>query len=186
MRLDLASLACRAERRGDKYVINGTKIWTTHAHHANWIFALVRTDASARKQDGISFLLIPMDQPGITVSPIVSIANDHELNQTFFDNAETGVENLIGAEGQGWTIAKYLLENERGGSCAAPFLLAELGRIERAARDVPADHGGTMRDDPHFAQRLAQLRLEAEAFEITELRILADLAKGVRPGRRPR
>lgn len=175
---DLASLACRAERRGDKYVINGTKIWTTHAHHANWIFALVRTDASARKQDGISFLLIPMDQPGVTVSPIVSMANDHELNQTFFDNAETGVENLIGTEGQGWAIAKYLLENERGGSCAAPFLLSELGRIELAARDVPADHGGAMRDDPLFAQRLAQLRLEAEAFEITELRILADLAKG--------
>lgn len=175
---DLASLACRAERRGDKYVINGTKIWTTHAHHANWIFALVRTDSSARKQDGISFLLIPMDQPGITVSPIVSIANDHELNQTFFDNAETGVENLIGAEGQGWTVAKYLLENERGGSCAAPSLLAELGRIGRAARDVPADHGGVMGDDPLFAQRLARLKLEAEAFEITELRILADLARG--------
>ena len=175
---DLASLQCKAVRDGDHYVINGTKIWTTHAHHANWIFALVRTDSSARKQDGISFLLIPMDQPGITVSPIVSIANDHELNQTFFDNAETGVENLIGAEGQGWTVAKYLLENERGGSCAAPSLLAELGRIGRAARDVPADHGGVMGDDPLFAQRLARLKLEAEAFEITELRILADLARG--------
>ncbi len=175
---DLASLATRAERRGDKYVVNGTKIWTTHAHHANWIFALVRTDPGARKQDGISFLLIPMDQPGISVSPIVTMGNDHEVNQTFFDNAETGAENLIGEEGQGWTIAKFLLENERGGTCAAPGLLAELDRIEAYAQNEASGINGAMVHDAAFAQRLARLRLEAQAFEVTELRILAEVVKG--------
>ncbi len=175
---DLASLKTRAERVGDKYVVNGSKIWTTHAHHANWIFALVRTDPDAKKQEGISFLLIPMDQPGVSVTPIVTMANDHEVNATFFDNAESGVENLIGAEGQGWTIAKYLLENERGGSCAAPSLLAALDRIEDLARAEASGVNGAMLHDYDFSTRLARLRLEAQAFEVTELRILAELAKG--------
>jgi alkylation response protein AidB-like acyl-CoA dehydrogenase len=179
---DLASLKTKAERQGDKYIINGSKIWTTHAHHANWIFALVRTNAEAKKQDGISFLLIPMDQPGVSVTPIVTMANDHEVNATFFDNAESGIENLIGEEGQGWTIAKYLLENERGGSCAAPGLLAALDRIEAAAKVQPSGTNGVLIHDPVIAQRIARLRLEAQAFETTELRILAELVKGRRPG----
>jgi alkylation response protein AidB-like acyl-CoA dehydrogenase len=175
---DLASLKTRAERQGDKYIVNGSKIWTTHAHHANWIFALVRTNQEAKKQEGISFLLIPMDQPGVSVTPIVTIANDHEVNATFFDNAETGIENLIGEEGQGWTIAKYLLENERGGSCAAPSLLAEIERVEQYAKRQPSGTNGALSHDPALMQRLARIRLETEAFEITELRILAELAKG--------
>lgn len=179
---DLAAVKTRAERVGDKYVVNGSKIWTTHAHHANWIFALVRTDPSVQKQRGISFLLIPMEQPGVSVSPIITMANDHEVNATFFDNAETPADNLIGEEGQGWTIAKFLLENERGGSCAAPALLAKLDRIERWAREEASGSGsgsgGTMIHDPNISQRLARLRLEAQAFEVTELRILAELAKG--------
>lgn len=175
---DLASLKTRAVRQGDKYIINGSKIWTTHAHHANWIFALVRTDADAKKQEGISFLLIPMDQPGISVTPIITMANEHEVNATFFDNAETGVENLIGAEGQGWTIAKYLLENERGGSCAAPSLLVSLDRLEELAKSQPSGVNGALIHDPVIAQRIAKLRLEAQAFETTELRILAELVKG--------
>ena len=179
---DLASLKTRAVRNGNRYIVNGSKIWTTHAHHANWIFALVRTDPAAKKQDGISFLLIPMTQPGISVTPIVTMANDHEVNATFFDNAESGVENLIGAEGQGWSIAKYLLENERGGSCAAPALLAELDRIELRAASEASGTNGAMAHDPVFARRLARLRLEAQAFEVTELRILAELAKGRAPG----
>jgi alkylation response protein AidB-like acyl-CoA dehydrogenase len=179
---DLASLKTKAERQGDKYIVNGSKIWTTHAHHANWIFALVRTDADAKKQAGISFLLIPMNQPGISVTPIVTIGNDHEVNATFFDNAETSVDNLIGAEGQGWTIAKYLLENERGGSCAAPGLLAELDRVEQSARQQPSGINGPMIHDTIWSQRLIRLRLEVEAFEVTELRILAELAKGRPPG----
>ena len=175
---DLASLKTRAIRQGDKYIINGSKIWTTHAHHANWIFALVRTDTDAKKQEGISFLLIPMDQPGISVTPIITMANEHEVNATFFDNAETGVENLIGAEGQGWTIAKYLLENERGGSCAAPSLLVALDRLEELAKGLPSGVNGALIHDPVIAQRIAKLRLEAQAFETTELRILAELVKG--------
>ena len=175
---DLAAVKTRAERVGDKYVVNGSKIWTTHAHHANWIFALVRTDPTVQKQRGISFLLIPMEQPGVSVSPIVTMANDHEVNATFFDNAETPADNLIGEEGQGWTIAKFLLENERGGSCAAPALLAKLDRIERWAREEASGTNGTMIHDPNITQRLARLRLEAQAFEVTELRILAELAKG--------
>ena len=175
---DLAAVKTRAERVGDKYIVNGSKIWTTHAHHANWIFALVRTDPSVQKQRGISFLLIPMEQPGVSVSPIVTMANDHEVNATFFDNAETPADNLIGEEGQGWTIAKFLLENERGGSCAAPALLAKLDRIERWAREEASGTNGAMIHDPNISQRLARLRLEAQAFEVTELRILAELAKG--------
>ncbi len=175
---DLASLKTRAVRHGDKYIVNGSKIWTTHAHHANWIFALVRTDTEVKKQDGISFLLIPMEQPGVTVTPIVTMAMDHEVNQTFFDNAETSAENLIGEEGQGWSIAKYLLENERGGSCAAPGLLAAIDRVAAHAEGVPSGVNGAMSHDRAFRERLARLKLEAQAFEITELRILAELAKG--------
>ncbi len=179
---DLAAVKTKAIRQGDKYIVNGSKIWTTHAHHANWIFALVRTDPDVQKQRGISFLLIPMDQPGVSVSPIITMANDHEVNATFFDNAETGVENLIGEEGQGWTIAKFLLENERGGSCAAPGLLAKIDRIEQLAAEEASGINGCIGHDPVFAQRLARLRLEAQAFEFTELRILAEVSKGRPPG----
>jgi alkylation response protein AidB-like acyl-CoA dehydrogenase len=175
---DLASLKTKAERVGDTYIVNGSKIWTTHAHHANWIFALVRTNPDAKKQEGISFLLIPMDQPGISVTPIVTMANDHEVNATFFDNAESDASNLIGEEGQGWTIAKYLLENERGGSCTAPALLAELDRLESWAKNQPSGVNGPMTHDLMLMQRLVRLRLETQAFEVTELRILAELAKG--------
>lgn len=175
---DLASLKTRALRKGDKYLVNGSKLWTTHAHHANWIFTLVRTDTDSKKQQGISFLLIPMDQPGITITPIITMGNDHEVNATFFDDAETGVENRIGEEGQGWTIAKYLLENERGGSCAAPSLLAAIDRLEVHAAKLQSGINGALIHDPVIAQRIARLRLEAQAFETTELRILAELVKG--------
>jgi alkylation response protein AidB-like acyl-CoA dehydrogenase len=175
---DLASLKTRAILQGDTYIVNGSKLWTTHAHHANWIFTLVRTDTDSKKQAGISFLLIPMDQPGITVTPIVTMGNDHEVNATFFDDAETGVENRIGDEGQGWTIAKYLLENERGGSCAAPGLLVMIDRLEAEATKLQCGVNGALIHDPVIAQRIAKLRLEAQAFEITELRILAELVKG--------
>ncbi|MEY2926360.1 MAG: hypothetical protein RL367_837 [Pseudomonadota bacterium] len=178
---DLASLKTRAERVGNTYVVNGSKIWTTHAHHANWIFALVRTDPHS-KQGGISFLLLPMDQPGITVSPIITMAGEHEVNQVFFDNAITGADNLIGDEGYGWTIGKFLLENERGGSCTAPGLMVALERAEAAAGLAADGSGGWMIDDATIRLRFARLRLETQAFEITELRILADLAKGRPPG----
>lgn len=179
---DLASLKTTARQDGDEYVINGSKIWTTHAHHANWIFALVRTDASVKKQAGISFVLVPMDQPGVAVTPIHSMSGDHEVNAVFFTDARTPAENRIGDEGQGWTIAKFLLENERGGSCFAPRLLQSIDRLEAIAHEQPSGVNGAIGHDARFRDRLARVRLEAEALEVTELRILAELAKGRSPG----
>lgn len=168
---DLASLRTRAVRDGDRYIINGSKIWTTHAHHADWMFCLARTDPDVKPQRGISFLLVPMRQKGVTVRPILGMAGDHEVNQVFLDDAEALVADRIGEEGQGWEIAKFLLENERGGSCAAPRLLVVLDRL-----------AGTPGIGTHHGRRLARLKLEAEALETTELRILAELAKGRPPG----
>jgi alkylation response protein AidB-like acyl-CoA dehydrogenase len=179
---DLASLKTRAVRSGDRYIVNGTKIWTTHAHYADWMFCLARTDPDVKPQAGISFLLIDMRQPGVTVRPIIGMAGDHEVNQVFLDDVEARVENRIGEEGQGWTIAKFLLENERGGSCAAPRLIADLDRLAALARHQPSGFGGVLGDDPGFGRSLARLRLEAEALEMTELRILADLMQGRAPG----
>jgi len=179
---DLASLTTSARLEGDEYIINGSKIWTTHAHHANWIFALVRTDAGVKKQAGISFLLVPMDQPGVSVTPIHSMSGDHEVNAVFFTDARTSAANRIGAEGAGWSIAKFLLENERGGSCFAPRLLQSIERLEELAQTQPSGVNGAMAHDPRFRDRLARVRLEAEALEVTELRILAELAKGKAPG----
>jgi len=179
---DLASLTCKAELVGDEYVINGSKIWTTHAHYANWIFCLVRTDNSGRKQQGITFLLIPMDQAGVTVAPIKSMSEEHEVNQVFFDNAKTGIENRIGDEGQGWEIAKFLLQNERGGGSYAPKMLSQLKKLEVIAKSVSDGADGNMADDYHFKAKLANLRLRAQALEFTEFRILAELASGRRPG----
>ncbi|MEO0499610.1 MAG: acyl-CoA dehydrogenase family protein [Pseudomonadota bacterium] len=179
---DLASLKTRAVRDGDKYIVSGSKIWTTHAHYANWMFCLARTDPDVKPQAGISFLLIPMDQPGISVRPIVTMAGDHEVNQVFLDNAEALVSDRVGEEGQGWTIAKFLLENERGGSCAAPRLLHDLDRLKMAAAEIPSGANGPMSTDPALMDRIVQARLEAEALEITELRILAEMANGRDPG----
>ena len=179
---DLASLQCRAERQGDKYVVNGTKMWTTHAHHANRIFCLVRTEANGRRQSGITFLLMDMNQPGISVRPILTLAGDHEVNQVFFDNAEARVEDRVGEEGDGWKIAKFLLENERGGSCHAPKLIADLSAIERAAEAEPDGRGGRLSDDIDWKRRVARLRLSAEALEMIELRILFEISKGRPPG----
>jgi alkylation response protein AidB-like acyl-CoA dehydrogenase len=179
---DLASLKTTAKLEGDEYVVYGSKIWTTHAHHANWIFALVRTDPNVKKQAGITFLLIPMDQPGVEVTPIHSMSGDHEVNAVFFTDARTPAANRIGEEGQGWTIAKFLLENERGGSCFAPRLLQSIEKLEELAKEQPSGTNGALAHDPRFRDRLARARLDAEALEVTELRILAELAKGLAPG----
>ena len=179
---DLASLKTSARLEGDEYVVNGSKIWTTHAHHANWIFALVRTDPNVKKQAGITFLLLPMDQDGVEVTPIHSMSGDHEVNAVFFTDARTGAENRIGEEGAGWSIAKFLLENERGGSCHAPRLIQSIERLETIAETQPSGVNGAMAHDPRFRDRLARAKLDAEALEFTELRILAELAKGRAPG----
>lgn len=178
---DLASLQCKAVRDGDSYVVNGTKIWTTHAHHANRLFCLVRTDNSGRKQAGISFLLIDMDQPGIEVRPIKSMAGDHEVNQVFFEDVRVPAANLVGDEGQGWQIAKFLLENERGGACHAPGLSAALDQIVAQSKMQGDGRGGRLSDDRQWQQRVAVNRLAVDALEMIELKFLADMAKGAKP-----
>ena len=179
---DLASLQCRAVGQGDCYIVNGSKLWTTHAHHANRMFCLVRTEPSGRKQAGISFLLIDMTRPGITVRPIVSAAGDHEVNQVFLENVEVPVADRVGAEGVGWTIAKFLLENERGGSCHAPKLSFDIDRLAQAAQAAPDGRGGAMADDPQWRRKLARARLAAQALEMIEMRIISQVAKGQPPG----
>lgn len=171
---DLASLRTRAVRDGDDYVVTGQKIWTTQAQFANWLFALVRTDPDVKPQAGISFLLIDMASPGVTVRPILSASGDHELNEVFLEDVRVPQANRIGAEGAGWSIAKFLLENERGGTGYAPQLLADLGRLVAAARPL----------DAMLADRATRLRLEAEALEITELRTLLEIEAGHAPSPR--
>lgn len=179
---DLASLKTRADRKGDHFLINGRKLWTTHAHHATHLFCLAKTDPKAKPQRAISFLLIDMDQPGVEVRPIIGLAGDHEVNEVFLDDVTVPLDDLVGEEGQGWTIAKFLLENERGGACHAPKLLSDLARLRRSATSEPDGRGGCMADDRAFMTRLAQTELEAQALEMTELRVLADMAKGLPPG----
>ncbi len=179
---DLASLKTVAVREGNRYIINGSKLWTTHAHFADHMFCLVRTDTSVKAQRGISFLLVDIRQPGVTVRPIIGLAGDHEVNEVFLDNVEAPVTDLVGEEGQGWTIAKFLLENERGGSCLAPALMAELGRLRAHAAGQPAGFNGALIGDPSFARALARIELDTQALEVTELRILAEIAQGRPPG----
>ncbi|WIM14454.1 acyl-CoA dehydrogenase family protein [Enhydrobacter sp.] len=180
---DLASLRTRAVRDGDDYVIDGTKIWTTGAHVANRMFCLVRTSTEGKPQDGISFVLIDsMDRPGLTVKPIVTLAGDHEVNQVFFDKVRTPVANRIGPENAGWTVAKYLLEFERGGDAYTPNLHARLEDVRRIAREEAADGSGRLADEPGFARRLAEADLAVQALEMIELQVLSDLSKGRNPG----
>ncbi len=179
---DLASLRTRATRVGDHYVLNGAKLWTTHAHFADHIFCLVRTDSTGKPQQGITFLLVDMQQPGVRVRPILTLAGDHEVNEVFFDNVRVPLVDRVGAEGEGWAIAKFLLENERGGSCHAPRLLADITRLRAEAARQPAGAGRTLIDDALFMAELGRLELEAQALEITELRILEQLGEGKRPG----
>ncbi len=178
---DLASLQLRAVRDGDDYVLNGSKIWTTHAHFANRMFCLVRTRFDGKPQAGITFLLLDMDTPGITVKPIITMAGDHEVNQVFFDEARVPVSGRLGEENQGWTVAKYLLEFERGGGAAAGLKLS-VARIRDMARAEPLGDGRTLMDDPDFASRLTQADMAVQAIEMTEHRVLSALASGRAPG----
>ena len=175
---DLASLKTRAIRDGDDYVVNGTKIWTTHAHEANWVFLLVRTAKDGPKQAGISFLLAPMDAPGLTVTPIRSMSGEHEVNQVFLDNVRVPVANRVGEENQGWTIAKYLLTFERGGGSAAGRLNAQLAKLKAIVRAQPGDGGGTLWDDAGFRERIMRLETEILAIDWTERRQIASRGAG--------
>jgi len=180
---DLASLKTRAERDGDDYVINGTKIWTTGAHVADHMFCLVRTSTEGKPQDGISFVLIDsMKTPGLTVAPIVTLAGDHEVNQVFFDNVRTPVANRIGPENAGWTVAKYLLEFERGGEAYTPNLHARLEDVKRIAREEAADGSGRLIAERGFVERLAEAEMDIQALEMIEMQVLSDLSRGRNPG----
>lgn len=179
---DLASLKTRAVRSGDHYTVNGSKIWTTHAHHANRMFTLVRTNDDVKKQAGISFLLIDLDIPGVSVRPILTNAGDHEVNQVFLRDAIVPAGNLVGGEGQGWTIAKFLLENERGGSCHAPKLRYDVNLVEAAAYDQSDGKGGVLAHHRDWKRRVARARLGVDALDMIELRIIAEIAEGKAPG----
>jgi acyl-CoA dehydrogenase len=172
---DLASLKTRALRDGTDYVINGTKIWTTHAHYANRMFALVRTSDTGRKQEGISFILIDMNTPGITIRPILTIGGDHEVNQVFFDDVRVAAENLVGEEGKGWTYGKYLLEFERGGGIASARLRVGLEQVAAIARNE-----GRLVGD--WAAKIADVDIDIDALETTELRAMSALSSGQNPG----
>jgi alkylation response protein AidB-like acyl-CoA dehydrogenase len=178
---DLASLQLAAVADGADYVLTGSKIWTTHAHLANRMFCLVRTRREGKPQAGITFLLLDMTSPGITVRPIVTLAGDHEVNQVFFDQVRVPMANRIGAENDGWTVAKYLLEFERGGG-GAPGLKVALERLVAMASAAPADGGGRMIEDGAFRLKLARIAIALEAAETTELRVLAALGAGQAPG----
>ena len=180
---DLASLRTRAERDGCDYVINGTKIWTTGAHVADHMFCLVRTSTEGKPQDGISFVLIDsMTTPGLAVAPIVTLAGDHEVNQVFFDNVRTPVANRIGPENAGWTVAKYLLEFERGGDAYTPNLYARLDDVKRIAREEAADGSGRLIAERGFIERLAEAEMDIQALEMIEMQVLSDLSRGRNPG----
>jgi alkylation response protein AidB-like acyl-CoA dehydrogenase len=178
---DLAALQLAARLDGDHYVLSGSKLWTTHAHWANRMFCLVRTRTEGKAQAGITFLLLHMDTPGITVQPIVTLAGEHEVNQVFFDNVRVPVSGRVGDENNGWTVAKYLLEFERGGGSAAGLKVA-LERLRQLARREASGDGRRLIDDAGFRAKLAGAGVALDAIEMTEHRVLAALAAGNAPG----
>jgi len=178
---DLASLKTRAVADGDDYIVNGTKLWTTHAHNASNIFLLVRTDTEVKAQAGISFLLLDMDMPGIKVEPIITLAGEHEVNQVFFDGVRVPRDRLVGIENQGWTIAKYLLQFERSHSYAAgvKFVLADVRRVAELEHE---GSGQKLIDDAGFSQKLSDLEISLLALDMSERRIMSELSAGQNPG----
>jgi len=178
---DLASLSLRADRDGDHYVLNGSKIWTTHAHFATKMFCLVRTNRGGRPQQGITFLLLDMDTPGITVRPIPSIADDHDFNQVFFEDVRVPVSGRLGEEDQGWGVAKYLLEFERAVAHSAG-LKAALAEVVRHARSLTDDSGGLLLDTPGIRRRISILDAQIAAIEASEDVVMAQVARGRNPG----
>ena len=178
---DLASLKTKAERDGDDYIINGAKIWTTYAQHADWIFCLVRTDNSGKKQEGITFILVDMKSEGVKVNPIIGIDNEHNLNEVEFNNVRVPAKNVVGEVGKGWTVAKALLAHERTGIAGVADIKRNV-RLLREAAAAEVNGGERLLDDPGFQQRLADIEVELMALEYTELRTLAAMAAGGFPG----
>ncbi|HBN9788257.1 TPA: acyl-CoA dehydrogenase family protein [Pseudomonas aeruginosa] len=178
---DLASLKCSASRDGDRYIVNGSKLWTTHAHFANRMFCLVRTGKEEKRQRGISFLAIDMDSPGITVAPIITAGGDHEINQVFFDDVEVPVENLIGEEGDGWKLAKYLLSFERGSFITSARLQRRTGKVrELLLQEIQLT--GCAEQYSAFWDKLAEIELRILALQCFELRMVTAMENGGDPG----
>lgn len=174
---DLASLSMSATHDGDEYVVNGTKIWTSLAQHADWIFLLVRTSTEDRKQKGITFLCAQMDTPGITVHPIITIDGRHSLNRVTFDEVRIPVCNRIGTEGEGWSYANYLLGNER-----TSYAHVAAKRMKMAAIETLAEQDEYLRKDTAFEHRTAELNVRLDALDLTVLRLLATISEGESPG----
>ncbi len=179
---DLAALSMSAVSDGDDLVCTGSKIWTTHAREANWMFALVRTTRGAKKQQGITFVLIDMTSPGIEIRPLVMTSGEEVQNQVFFDEVRVPKKNVIGAIDDGWTVAKYLLEFERGGGASSPALQVLGEEIATMAAKQPGPCGGRLIDDPAFSRKLADARIRTDVLEILEYQVLAAVAAGRNPG----
>jgi pimeloyl-CoA dehydrogenase large subunit len=175
---DLASLKTKAVRVGDQYVVNGQKTWTTQAQHADMIFCLVRTSQEAKKQEGISFLLIDMKSPGIAVRPIVTMDGSAEINEVFFDEVKVPIENRVGEEGKGWDYAKFLLGNERVGIARVGVSKQRVRRLKELAALEPAGGGRRMIDDRRFREKIAAVEIELKALEMTQLRVVSAEREG--------
>jgi acyl-CoA dehydrogenase len=178
---DLASLKLKATSDGDHYRLNGSKIWTSHAHYANKMFLLVRTNDQGKPQEGITFLLLDMATPGIRVEPILFASGTHEVNQVFFDDVRVPKANVVGEENKGWQVAKYLLEFERGGSTGNAARKVGLARLRNLAGMIPQGES-TLADDTDFIRKLDETAVQLEAIQFTEFRMMAALSKGQRPG----
>jgi len=179
---DLASLRTRAVREGDHFVVNGQKTWNTLGHFADWMFCLVRTDSNAKQQSGISFLLIDMKSPGVSVRPIALLdGGGREVNDIFLENVRVPVANLVGEENRGWTYAKFLLGHERTSIAGVGSAKRELSRLKQAAREERHD-GRSLLDDPLFAARVARIEIDLMALEITNLRVLSQEGASRAPG----
>jgi alkylation response protein AidB-like acyl-CoA dehydrogenase len=182
---DLAAVKCTAvkgvDADGEHYIVNGQKTWTTLGQHANMIFCLVRTDRDAKKQEGISFLLVDMNSPGVEVRPIILLDGEHEVNEVFFTDVRVPSENLVGDENRGWTCAKYLLTYERTNIAGVGFSVAALARLKRIAAEQTRN-GKPLLEDPAFASRLARVEIDLENMKTTNLRVIAAVAGGGVPG----
>ncbi len=179
---DLASLSLRAEEDRNHFILNGAKVWTTHAQYANKMFLLARTSKATKPQDGITFLLVDMDTHGITVEPIIFSSGIHEVNQVVFENVRVPMGNMVGEKDRGWTVAKYLLEFERGGGSSGAASKAALNRVAELAKDVPDDDGKTVYENYDFQRRYNEIAVSVEALTWTEHRVMAATSNGDRPG----
>ncbi|TDF86201.1 acyl-CoA dehydrogenase family protein [Pseudomonas sp. H9] len=178
---DLAAVKTRAVREGDHYVVNGQKTWTSYVQYANWIFCLVRTDPQAKPQRGISFLLIDMNTPGITVRPIITLDGQHSVNEVFFDNVRVPVENLVGGENEGWTCAKYLLTHERTALAGIGECKAKLTRLKQIASQELRE-GKPLLEDAQFRAQIADVEIQLMALEMCNLRALSAAVGGAASG----